>query len=186
MSTRFERLDAPIPDLAVLRRKPVGDPRGYFERMFCAEELADLMDRPIRQINRSFTAAAGTVRGLHFQHPPEAEIKLVTCLRGEVFDVAVDLRSGSPTFLQWHAVHLRSDEHCTFVIPRGFAHGFQALTQDCELLYLTTADYAPESEGGLNPCDPRLSIDWPLPVAGLSTRDQASSFLSDDYRGITI
>ena len=96
------------------------------------------------------TASRGTVRGMHFQHPPHAETKFVSCLRGEVFDVAVDLRNGSPTFLHWHAEILSADNHRTLVIPEGFAHGFQTLSDDCEMLYFHTAAYNPEAEGGLN------------------------------------
>ncbi len=185
MSTRFDILDTPLSGLRVLQRKPVGDSRGYLERLFCSEELQALAPgKHIEQINHTLTASRGTVRGLHFQRSPHAEIKFVSCLRGEVFDVAVDLRHNSPTFLCWHAEVLSADNHKTLVIPEGFAHGFQTLTDDCEMLYFHTAAYQPRAEGGLNPQDPRLAIQWPLPVAGLSPRDAAHPLLGDDFTGV--
>jgi dTDP-4-dehydrorhamnose 3,5-epimerase len=185
MSTRFDILDTPLADLRVLQRKQLGDSRGYLERLFCAEELQVLAPgKHIAQINHTFTASRGTVRGLHFQRPPHAEIKFVSCLRGEVFDVAVDLRHNSPDFLRWHAELLSADNHKTLVIPEGFAHGFQTLTDDCEILYFHTAAYQPGAEAGLNAQDPRLAIQWPLPVAGLSPRDAAHPLLDDDFTGV--
>jgi dTDP-4-dehydrorhamnose 3,5-epimerase len=110
----------------------------------------------------------------------------VSCLRGEVFDIAVDLRHNSPTFLRWHAERLSPDNHKTVVIPEGFAHGFQTLTDDCELLYFHTVAYQPGAEGGLNAQDPRLAIQWPLPVVGLSLRDSAYPFLSNTFSGVVL
>jgi dTDP-4-dehydrorhamnose 3,5-epimerase len=128
----------------------------------------------------------GTVRGMHFQHPPYAEMKLVSCLRGEVFDVAVDLRKDSPTFLQWHGEILSEVNQRTFCMPEGFAHGFQTLTEDCELIYFHSATYAPEAEAGLNALDPRLAIAWPMPVVDRSVRDQQHAMLTSDFSGLSI
>jgi dTDP-4-dehydrorhamnose 3,5-epimerase len=187
MTDRFEMIDTPILGLKVIRRLPIGDERGKLERLFCAEELGALMGgRKIAQVNHTLTAKAGTVRGMHFQHPPHAELKLVSCLRGEVFDVAVDLRRESPTLLRWHAEVLRPDNQKALLIPEGFAHGVQALSDDCELLYFTTAAYAPAAEGGLHPEDPKLAIRWPRPVTGLSPRDGAHRMLGEDFRGIAV
>jgi dTDP-4-dehydrorhamnose 3,5-epimerase len=172
--SRFSIQSTPLAGLCLLQRHPIGDERGYLERLFCFQELQSIIEqRAILQINHSLTAKAGTLRGLHFQHPPHAEMKLVSCLCGEVFDVAVDLRQGSPTFLHWHAEHLSADNHRTLAIPEGFAHGFQTLTADCELLYLHTAAYQPTAEGGLDALDPALAIHWPLPISDRSARDQA-------------
>lgn len=185
MSTRFDILGTPLPGLRILQRKPIGDSRGYLERLFCTEELQALAPgRHIAQINHTLTASRGTVRGMHFQRLPHAEIKFVSCLRGEVFDVAVDLRDNSPTFLRWHAEVLSADNHKTLVIPEGFAHGFQTLTNDCEMLYFHTAAYQPGAEDGLNAQDPRLAIQWPLPVAGLSPRDATHPLLDNDFTGV--
>jgi dTDP-4-dehydrorhamnose 3,5-epimerase len=185
MSTRFDILDTILAGLQLLQRKPIGDSRGYLERLFCVDELQTLIPgKHIAQINHTLTESRGTVRGMHFQRPPHAEIKFVSCLRGEVFDVAVDLRDNSPTFLRWHAEVLSADNHKTLVIPEGFAHGFQTLTDDCEMLYFHTATYQPGAEGGLNAQDPRLAIQWPLPVAGLSLRDAAHPLLDDEFTGV--
>ena len=184
MSARFDLLDTPLSGLRILQRKPIGDSRGYLERLFCTEELQTLATgKPIVQINRTLTASRGTVRGMHFQHSPHAEIKFVSCLRGEVFDVAVDLRHNSVTFLRWHAEVLSAHNHKTLVIPEGFAHGFQTLTDDCEMLYFHTAAYQPTIESGLNSQDPRLAIQWPLSIAELSPRDAAHPLLDNDFAG---
>ncbi|ODU04707.1 MAG: dTDP-4-dehydrorhamnose 3,5-epimerase [Thiobacillus sp. SCN 63-1177] len=186
MNIRFDILDTPLSGVRILQRKPIGDSRGYLERLFCSEELQMLAPgKHIAQINHTLTASRGAVRGMHFQRPPHAEIKFVSCLRGEVFDVAVDLRHNSPTFLCWHAELLSAGNHKTLVIPEGFAHGFQTLTDDCEMLYFHTAAYQQGAEGGLNPQDPRLAIQWPLRVSGLSPRDAAHPLLDDDFGGIT-
>jgi len=185
LSTRFDILDTPLAGLRILQRQQIGDSRGYLERLFCAEELQVLVPgKHIAQINHTFTSRRGTVRGLHFQRPPHAEIKFVSCLRGEVFDVAVDLRHDSPSFLRWHAELLSADNHKTLVIPEGFAHGFQALTDDSEMLYFHTAAYQPGAEAGLHVQDPRLAIQFPLPVAGLSPRDAAHPMLDEDFTGV--
>jgi dTDP-4-dehydrorhamnose 3,5-epimerase len=186
MSIRFEIKDTPLPDLKVLLRKPIGDSRGYLERLFCVEELNVLIkNRMIRQINHTLTQHKGSVRGLHFQNPPHAEFKLVTCLRGEVFDVAVDLRPESPTFLKWHAEYLSDNNWKTLAIPEGFAHGFQTITDNCELLYFHTASYHAEAEAGLNALDEHLDIAWPLPITERSTRDQDHPMIDSMFKGVT-
>ena len=136
-----------------VQRQPLQDARGLFERMFCADELAAAgWTQPIAQINHSVTRQRGSVRGLHYQRPPHAEMKLVSCLRGEVWDVAVDLRAGSPTFLQWHAEHLSPSNACALLIPPGFAHGFQALTDDAELLIVAYGTAARIAKGAIKRC----------------------------------
>lgn len=185
MSGRFDIIATPIDGLRVLQHKPIGDSRGYLERLFCMDELKGLLaGRRIEQVNHTLTASRGTVRGLHFQHEPHAETKFVHCLHGEIFDVAVDLRRGSPTFLHWHAELLSAENHRALVIPEGFAHGFQTLSEDCEMLYFHTAAWQQEAEGGLHPQDPRISIEWPLPVAGLSPRDAAHPYLDANFDGV--
>jgi dTDP-4-dehydrorhamnose 3,5-epimerase len=186
MSSRFQVDTARIADLQVLTRKPIGDGRGYLERMYCAEDLRPyLSSSSVAQINHTVTVKAGTLRGMHFQYPPHAEIKIVSCIRGAVFDVAVDLRRNSPTFLEWHSEVLSADNHKTLLIPEGFAHGFQTLTEDCEMLYLHTAFYRADAEGGLNALDTRLSIQWPLPVSEQSARDASLPAIGDDFAGVT-
>jgi dTDP-4-dehydrorhamnose 3,5-epimerase len=180
-------LDTPLAGVKLVQSVPHRDVRGAFTRLFCADELqAELSHRQIAQINQSRTSQAGVVRGLHFQHPPHAEMKMVRCLRGRIWDVAVDLRAGSPTHLQWHAQELAQDDAQMLVIPEGFAHGFQALEPDSELLYFVTAFYHSSSEGGLRFDDPRLGIAWPLPPRGLSPRDLSHPLLGADFSGIAL
>lgn len=176
-----------IPGLVVAETTPHTDSRGAFARLYCERELASLIgQRRIVQINHSRTATIGAVRGLHYQHPPHAEMKLVRCLKGRVWDVAVDLRHNSPTFLRWHAEELTPANTRMMVIPEGFAHGFQVLEPESELLYLHTAFYTPGAEGGLRHDDPSLAIHWPLAVTDLSPRDAAHPLISSDYSGIAL
>lgn len=172
--SRFGRISTQLSGLLVIERRRVSDDRGFFSRFFCRDELVDFgHNGSIAQINHTMTRLAGTVRGLHFQRAPHDEAKFVSCLAGEVFDVAVDLRPESPTFLQWHGEVLSAENGRSMLIPGGFAHGFQTLAKDCELLYLHDKSYAPEAEAGINPLDPKLAISWPLPIAHMSNRDYA-------------
>ncbi len=182
---RFTVSDTSLSGLKVIERQMLGDARGFLARLFCAQELAAAgWDEPVAQINHTFTATAGTVRGMHYQQPPHSEMKLVSCLRGEVWDVAVDLRAGSPTFLKWHGERLSADNRRALLIPKGFAHGFQALSNEVEMLYCHSQPFVPLADAGLNPRDERLAIAWPLPVAGLSIRDAAHTMLDASYKGV--
>lgn len=163
------------------------DNRGAFSRLFCSRELQAIVgSRTIVQINHSMTRGIGAVRGLHFQNPPHAEMKIVRCLKGRVFDVAVDLRQGSPTFLKWTAVELTPENHLAFAIPEGCAHGFQVLEEDSELLYLHTAFYTPDAEGAVRFDDPRIGVNWPLTPTDLSARDLSHPHLKEDFKGIVL
>lgn len=177
----------PLPGLFCVRQRRHADARGEFSRLFCQGSLALAGQAfQVRQINHSITHARGTVRGLHYQGAGQPEAKLITCLQGAVWDVAVDLNPASPTFLRWHAERLEAGDGRALLIPEGFAHGFQALTDDARLLYLHSADYAPAHEGGLSPTDPRLGIDWPLPVENLSPRDAAHPLLDEHFPGVSL
>jgi dTDP-4-dehydrorhamnose 3,5-epimerase len=163
----------PIAGAFVAQSTPREDARGSFMRLFCARDFeAANGARHIVQINDSFTRPAGTVRGLHFQAGAAADAKWVRCMAGRVWDVLVDLRRDSPTFLQWHAVELSADNHRSVLIPEGCAHGFQTLEEDCRLLYLHTAFYDPSAERGVAFDDPQLAIRWPREVSLLSERDR--------------
>jgi dTDP-4-dehydrorhamnose 3,5-epimerase len=187
MMSRFFFMPTPIDGLHLIRRTPYKDERGYFERLFCIEDMKIVLgNRKIVQINHSYTMRRGTIRGLHYQHPPHSEMKIVSCIRGAVFDVAVDLRKNSPTFLKFHCTTLAQGDHCAFVIPEGFAHGFQTLEDNCELLYFHTAQFEPQSEGGLNAFDPRLGIEWPLAVSERSPRDQQLEYLTFEFFGLNV
>lgn len=182
---RFSVADLPLAGLKLVERQVLTDCRGFLSRVFCAEELAGAgWIKPVVQINHTRTDRLGTVRGMHFQRSPGAEMKLVSCLRGEVWDVAVDVRAGSKTFLQWHAERLSVSNARAMLIPEGFAHGFQALTDDVELLYVHSAAYASGCESGLHPTDTRLSITWPLAIGELSARDARHPLINSDFEGV--
>jgi dTDP-4-dehydrorhamnose 3,5-epimerase len=184
---RFTIFNTPLAGLKLVERQRLGDNRGFLSRLFCSEELADAgWHKPIAQINHTYTARRGTVRGMHFQHPPHAEMKQVSCIRGKVWDVAVDLRAGSPSFLHWHAEELSADNYRALLIPEGFAHGFQALTDEVELLYCHSATYHPEAEAGLNPQDSTLAINWPLEITELSSRDAHHPMIDQNFSGLAL
>lgn len=184
---RFVVADTPLGGLKVISRTPITDSRGSFSRVFCREELADAgWRKPIAQINLSYTARRGTIRGLHFQRPPQAEMKLVSCIRGAVWDVAVDVRAGSPTFLQWHAEQLSADNGRSLLIPEGFAHGFQALTDHVELVYCHSASYAPQAETGLWPFDAMVAVPWPSVPTDMSERDASFPRISREFQGVLL
>jgi dTDP-4-dehydrorhamnose 3,5-epimerase len=185
--SRFAVRELPLVGLRLVERKPFSDARGFFTRIFCADELrASGWTKPIAQINHTYTSQRGTVRGMHYQNPPHAEIKLVSCLRGEVWDVAVDIRASSSTFLQWHAERLSGENGRAMLIPEGFAHGFQALTDDVELLYCHSAAYAIMAEAGLNATDPRLTIGWPLSITEQSSKDLQYPLLNECFAGLAL
>jgi dTDP-4-dehydrorhamnose 3,5-epimerase len=185
--SRFTITDLPLHGLKRVGRQNLGDARGFFSRLFCAEELAQAgWLKPVAQINQTVTTKRGTIRGMHFQHPPHAEMKLVTCLRGAILDVAVDIRKGSPTFLNWHAEELSSENRLALLLPEGLAHGFQSLTDNCELLYVHSAPYVAASEAGLHPRDAALAISWPLEITELSDRDARHPPLGTQFEGIVV
>jgi dTDP-4-dehydrorhamnose 3,5-epimerase len=185
--SRFLVHDSPLSGLKIIDRKPIDDERGSFVRLFCGNDLAKAgWQVPVAQVNQSVTAKAATVRGMHFQSLPHTEMKLVSCITGAVLDVAVDLRSGSSTFLAYHSETLSAANNRAMLIPPGFAHGFQALTDDTTLIYLHSAAYVQRAEGGLNAFDPRLAIKWPLSVSQISERDRTFMFISADYEGLTL
>jgi dTDP-4-dehydrorhamnose 3,5-epimerase len=180
--SRFTITDLPLTGLRLVERQRLGDTRGFLSRLFCSDELRRVgWTKPIVQVNLSYTARRGTVRGMHFQRPPHAEMKLVSCIHGEVWDVAVDTRPDSETFLQWHAERLSADNGHALLLPEGFAHGFQALSNDVELLYCHSAAYAPAAEAGLNPKDPLLAIAWPLQIAEISARDAQQPMMKKGF-----
>lgn len=185
--TRFTTTDLPLAGLKLIERKRLGDDRGFLSRLFCSVELAVAgWQKPIAQINQTYTSQSGTVRGLHYQRPPHTEMKLVSCTRGKVWDVVVDLRFGSPTFMQWHAQILSEDNGHALLIPEGLAHGFQTMINDCELLYMHTEVYSPEAEAALRFNEERLAITWPLPISEISARDLAHPSLNLEFKGIKL
>lgn len=179
-------IQTPLQDAFVLEPEPFVDERGNFSRIFCQQELQEIgHHKKIVQINHSLTRQKGVIRGMHFQYPPKAEIKMVKCLRGSIFDVIIDLRRGSPTLLQWHGEILSAEDMKMIYIPEGFAHGFQTLEENCELLYLHTELYSPEHEEGVRYNDPAINISWPMEVTDLSERDKKHPLLDGDFSGIS-
>ncbi len=173
-----------IKGLLLVELRFLSDDRGFFTRHYCADTLREAgLTKSIKQINHTLTKKTGALRGLHFQAPPMSETKIVRCIRGSVFDVAVDLRAQSPTFLQWRAQELSAENGMLYVIPDGFAHGYQALTDEVEMFYLHTENYAREFEGGIRYDDPRLAIGWPRAVTDISERDINLPLLEPGFAG---
>jgi dTDP-4-dehydrorhamnose 3,5-epimerase len=162
-----------IKGLYIIDLKPYSDERGFFARNFCKQEFAKAgIDFDIVQANLSLTKKKGTIRGLHFQSQPKAEDKIVQCLRGTIYDVAVDLRKDSQTFGQWVAQELSAENKKMFLIPKGFAHGFQVLEEDCLLQYFMSEFYSAELSFGVRWDDPFLGIQWPIANPFLSEKDK--------------
>jgi len=187
LKSRFKKVITPLDGLYRIERKPIVDQRGFLSRIHCESEFSQMgLDHQPSQINYTFTNGKGSVRGLHFQLPPHCESKFVSCLNGEIWDVVVDLRRDSTTFLHWHAEILSSENQTSLYVPKGCAHGFQTISECCQLLYLHSDSYVPNKEGGINPMDPKLGIKWPLPVKALSERDKKHPMIENDFRGLEV
>lgn len=177
----------PIDEVWLFEGAEYLDERGSFVRVLEPDVLALAgMASDIRQVNLSLTRGLGSIRGIHAQQPPNAESKLVRCLEGSVFDVAVDLRRGSPTFLNWFGVELTASNHRQLLIPAGCGHGFQVLSSEARLLYLHSGDYSPQNEFRVRFNDPSIDIDWPLSVGTVSAKDLEVALLSVSFRGIEL
>jgi dTDP-4-dehydrorhamnose 3,5-epimerase len=164
--------ESDIPGAWLIEPEPIRDNRGAFARIFCEKEFA-ARELAIRypQHSVSHNVTRGTLRGLHYQEAPFAETKVVSCIRGAIFDVCVDLRPQSPTFRQWRGFELSAQNRNLFYIPAGCAHGFQTLTDDAEVHYLISEFYTPEASRGVRYDDPAFAINWPLPVSVISDKD---------------
>ena len=174
----FEQTE--IPEVILVKPKVIEDHRGYFMESYHIEKFQiGGIDCTFVQDNH-VKSVQNTLRGLHFQVKyPQA--KLLRCLQGKIFDVAVDIRLGSPTFLNWHGEVLSSDNHASLFIPDGFSHGFQTMTDDCHLVYMHSNLYVPGAEGALNAVDPTLDIDWPLDISEMSDRDRRHPFIGSNF-----
>lgn len=177
----------PLNGLFLIEPEPFQDNRGLFTRIFCTQELQTIgFSGRIDQVNRSVTKKMGTIRGMHYQQPPKSEIKIVSCLRGKVFDVAIDLRAGSSTLFKWFGVRLTENNMKALYIPEGFAHGFQTLAPDSELLYFHSRAYSPSHEAAVRWDDPSINIDWPLIPEEISEKDKKHPLLNDSFTGIVL
>ena len=166
--------DTPFDGPRLIALRKIGDDRGWFARTFCADTFAaEGLETVFPQHNTSFSAETGTIRGLHFQRAPHAEVKLIRAVKGAVFDVIVDLRPGSDTFGQWAGFELSEDNGHMLYVPGGFAHGFQTLRPDSAVAYPTSHPYTPEAEGGVRFDDPGLAIVWTVPVTEVSDKDRS-------------
>ncbi|NBZ89055.1 dTDP-4-dehydrorhamnose 3,5-epimerase [Stagnihabitans tardus] len=170
----------PLPDCVILTPARFGDARGWFSETWSARRLAEA-GLPVDwvQDNHSFSAAVGTLRGLHFQRPPHAQDKLVRCTRGAIFDVAVDVRKGSPTYGKWFGIDLTPENGKQLLVPKGFLHGFVTRAPDTEVQYKCTDTYAPDCDGGIRWDDPAIGIDWGVTAPVLSAKDQVAPLLAD-------
>jgi dTDP-4-dehydrorhamnose 3,5-epimerase len=169
---RFQ--ETPLSGAYLIELEPVGDPRGFFARAWCAREFSEQgLDPGTVQCNLSFNHQRGTLRGMHYQIPPHAETKLVRCIRGSIYDVIIDLRPESPTYTHWFGAELSADNRSMLYIPKGFAHGYQTMEDNTEVFYQVSEFYRPGSEGGVRWNDPRFGIEWPLEVSVISAKDQA-------------
>ncbi|MCS6821113.1 MAG: dTDP-4-dehydrorhamnose 3,5-epimerase [Microscillaceae bacterium] len=183
----FDFEHTPLRSLWLITPKPFQDERGAFFRFFCKKEFQAIgFEKEFVQLNHSINKFKGTIRGMHYQEPPFAETKLVRCIRGKMLDVVVDIRQNSSTFLQHFTVELSAENKKMLLIPEGFAHGFQTLEDDTEILYHHTNFYTPSAERGLRYNDKLLNILWPMPLTQISERDKNFPLLSSDFKGILI
>lgn len=177
----------PLAGAFAIDLDPRPDARGAFARTFCQDTFAAQgLATDFVQANQSWNLRQGTLRGMHYQHPPHAEAKYIRCIAGAVFDVIIDIRQGSATFLQHVGLELSAVNMRGLYVPPGFAHGFITLQDDTQLAYMHSARYAPGAEGGLRYDDPRLAIAWPLPPAVMSEKDEVYPLLEAGFTGITL
>lgn len=175
----------PLQGSFVVEPTGVTDDRGWFGRIFCKKEFNEIgHDKEWVQLNHSSTNKKGTVRGMHFQIHPYGEIKMVKCVSGAVYDVIIDLRKDSPTYLKWFGQELSSVNRKMLYIPERFAHGFQTLTDQCDLIYFHSEYYVPNAEGGIRYDDPSIRIQWPQNIILVSERDSSHPYLDENFKGI--
>jgi dTDP-4-dehydrorhamnose 3,5-epimerase len=175
----------PLAGAHLIGLEPVADDRGFFARAFCEREFAAAgLETRFVQANTTLSRSKGTLRGFHYQLPPAAEVKMVRCLRGAVYDVIVDLRPDSPTFKQWFGAELSAENRLTMYVPRGFGHALLTLQDDAEVFYLASAFYAPQQERGLRHDDPALGVRWPITPVQISPKDRAWPDLDPAFHGL--
>ena len=177
--------ETPLRGSYVIELEPFKDQRGLFARTFCKKEFQQINhSKEFVQFNHSLTVNKGAIRGMHYQGPPDCEIKLVRCIAGKVFDVIIDVREGSPTFLECFSVELSPDNLKMIYIPEGFAHGFQTLEENAQLIYHHTGYYNPETERAIRYNDPAIGIEWPLTPTDVSEKDKHHHLINKTFKGI--
>lgn len=178
---------SPLAGAFTIDVQPFQDSRGFFTRTFCEKEFGEhQLVQHFVQANHSGTNGKGVIRGMHFQHSPHCEVKLVKCVQGAIYDVIVDVRKNSATFLQWFAAELTSENKKMMYVPAGFAHGFQSLSEYSEIVYMVSNFYNKESEGGIRYNDPKVNIKWPLPVSLVSEKDQGIPLVDATFGGVIL
>ncbi|MHB1647043.1 MAG: dTDP-4-dehydrorhamnose 3,5-epimerase [bacterium] len=183
---RFVFKNTSIEGLYTIKPKLLQDNRGFFERIYCKKEFKSVLKKDIKQVNYSLTKTKGSIRGMHYQNPPMAEAKIIKCVRGSIYDVAVDLRKGSPTFLKWHAEIISENNPRMFFVPEGFAHGFQTLKDNTELIYFHTEYFSEKHYKGIKYNDPRIAIKWELELTEISDKDMSHPLIKKDFDGIVL
>jgi len=178
-------IPTPLRGSYIIEPEPFTDERGWFARYYCRNEFEEIgHHKEWVQLNHSVSYKKGTIRGMHFQKQPFAEIKMVKCIAGSIYDVIIDLRKDSETFLQWFGTELSAENKKMLYIPEGFAHGFQCLSDNCELIYHHSEFYKPEAEAGIRFDDPQVKIEWPFSMTMISPRDEQHPWLDKNFKGI--
>ena len=180
----MKKINNSLEDNLILEIEKLKDQRGFFRRLYCYQKFSSFTNVKIKQINHSFTKKRGTVRGLHYQIGNFKEDKFVICIQGKVFDVALDLRSKSKSFLKYKSTILSDSNNLVSFIPKGFAHGFQTLTNDVIMIYFHSNFYRASSEKIINVVDPKISIQWPLKISSISKKDRLSPVINTNFRGL--
>lgn len=182
---RFSYQKTNIEGVYIITPKKIVDNRGFYERFFCAKDFEEIgFNTNIKQINHSKTNEKGVIRGFHYQTPPHTEIKVVRCLKGAIFDVALDVRRNSKTFLQHVSVDLNEENDQYLILPEGIAHAFQTLTNNSEIIYMVSKFYAPNSDIAINPLDPKLNVNWPIEINKALSKELNAKFLNESFQGI--
>ncbi len=180
---KFKETD--IKDVYIIEPEPFIDHRGKFYRVYCENELKQIgHSKKIVNINASTTKQKGSIRGMHFQYPPNAEIKIVKCVSGSIYDVVIDLRENSPTYLKWFSEVLSEENMRMMYVPEGFAHGFQSLEDNVEIIYFVTEFYSPESEGGVRYDDPAVGVKWLIDITDISEKDKNQPLIDGNFKTI--
>lgn len=177
--------ELPLEGLKLIKRKPKADNRGFFSRIYCPEQLSAYgFIKSVAQINHSFSLKRGTIRGMHYQMHPYVDTKLISIIHGEILNVVVDLRVSSDSYLKTYSIELSGSESNGLLIPAGFAQGFQTLSDNVDLFYCQAEKYVKDFDSGLNPFDPALAINWPLPVSEISDRDKNHPLINKNFKGL--
>ena len=183
-TNNFEFIKTNFNGVFLIKKKKRSDSRGFFQRIYCIKEYEQFLKKKIVNVNNSLTLQKGTIRGMHYQLKPFSEVKIISCIKGSIYDVIIDIRKNSPTFLKYFSARLDPINNFSLIVPEGFAHGFQSLEKNSEIIYLTTAFYSSKKERGLYSLDRKIKIKWPIKKIYMSEKDQAQPLIDDCFEGI--